>query len=152
MRKRKYPKTNDYYVYVHLLPNTLKYYGKSKQSPSQRFKPELYRETCLLPYIEQYGWDKIEHIIIQDGLTELEAKRLETNLIIEGWKKGDCINLILSIPPKSSSPEQKIYNRVGTFNYLHPDKMIETPLEARRKYFATGYIPNYIKNNDLYKP
>ena len=48
-----------------------------------------------------------------------------------------------------STIEGKIYNRVNAFNYLHPDCKIETPLEAKQKYLETGYIPSYIKNNDL---
>ena len=48
-----------------------------------------------------------------------------------------------------STIEGKIYNRVNAFNYLHPDCKIETPKEARQKYLETGYIPSYIKNNDL---
>lgn len=49
-----------------------------------------------------------------------------------------------------STPEGKIYNRVNAFNQKHPDLKIETALEAKQKYLETGYIPNYIKNNDLF--
>lgn len=48
-----------------------------------------------------------------------------------------------------SSPAGKIYNRVNSFNQRHPDSKTETPKEARQKYLETGYIPSYIKNNDL---
>lgn len=48
-----------------------------------------------------------------------------------------------------STPEGKIYGRVKAFNDYHPDRKIETPLEAKKKYLETGYIPNYIKNDDL---
>lgn len=50
-----------------------------------------------------------------------------------------------------STIEQKIYERVKTFNRYHPDRTTETPLEAKRKYLSTGYIPDYIKNYDLIK-
>lgn len=50
---------------------------------------------------------------------------------------------------RNSTPEGKIYYRVQTFNRDNPDKAIETGLEARQKYLETGYIPTYIKNNDL---
>lgn len=46
-----------------------------------------------------------------------------------------------------STPEGKIYNRVKSYNQRHTP--IETPMEAKQRYLATGYIPNYIKNNDL---
>lgn len=50
---------------------------------------------------------------------------------------------------RRSTPEGKIYKRVEGFNYRHPDKIIETPLEAKQKYLQRGYIPDYIKNDDL---
>lgn len=50
---------------------------------------------------------------------------------------------------RRKTPEVKIYHRVSSFNKCHPDRMIETPLEAKQKYIETGYIPNYIKNKDL---
>lgn len=56
---------------------------------------------------------------------------------------------ITYLKQRRSTPEGKIYTRVTNFNRLHPDKVIETPMEAKRKYLETGYIPNYIKNNDL---
>lgn len=43
----------------------------------------------------------------------------------------------------------KIYNRVSSFNTYHPDRKLITPLEAKEMYLLTGYIPDYIKNNDL---
>lgn len=51
---------------------------------------------------------------------------------------------------RNSTPEGKIYKRVSNYNKRHPDKVVETPMEARQKYLETGYIPNYIKfKNDL---
>lgn len=50
---------------------------------------------------------------------------------------------------KLATPEGRIYDRVKAFNRYHPDRAIETPLEARDKYLESGYIPNYIKNDDL---
>lgn len=48
-----------------------------------------------------------------------------------------------------STPEGKIYNRVCAFNHYHPDQIKETPLEAKQKYLQWGYIPDYIKSDDL---
>lgn len=47
------------------------------------------------------------------------------------------------------TPQGKIYGRVKHFNDRHPDKKIETPAEAKQKYLDWGYIPDYIKNDDL---
>lgn len=50
---------------------------------------------------------------------------------------------------KLNTPEMRIYTRVSAFNRLHPDRIVETPLEARERYIAEGYVPDYIKNNDI---
>lgn len=50
---------------------------------------------------------------------------------------------------RNATPERKIYKRVSSFNRRHPDLAIETPLEAKTKYLETGYIPTYIKHDDL---
>lgn len=90
--KRKYPETTGYYVYEHRLPNGLYYPGMSSQQPCYRWKPSKYKGKSLYPYIEQFGWDNIEHVIVADGLTKEEAEQLENQLIQEGKKNGLCIN------------------------------------------------------------
>lgn len=50
---------------------------------------------------------------------------------------------------RNQTPERKIYRRVCDYNRYHPDQIKETPLEAKQKYLQWGYIPDYIKNDDL---
>lgn len=50
--------------------------------------------------------------------------------------------------------EGKIYNRVASHNQWLANQgresdIIETPAEARRKYKENGYIPTYVKNDDI---
>ena len=91
-RNRKYPKTTGWYVYKHILPNAMYYPGMSKQQPSKRWQPSGYKGKSLYPYIEEFGWDNIEHVIVADGLTKEEAEQLENQLIQEGKRNGLCIN------------------------------------------------------------
>lgn len=221
---RKYQKVSGWWVYAHLTPDyQFIYLGYSggKDGGKQccdRWQPNYYKGTSLEPYIEKYGWDNLIHIVIQDGLTEEQAEKIEGALIKQAKVDGWCINQQYSggvcknkdylkqyyeankeyykqyrkqyyeenkeeLYQKhkqykeerkerykqygkqwreehkeynkqykkqfNSSPEGKIYNRVTNFNRLHPNKIIETPKEAKQKYLETGYIPNYIKNNDL---
>jgi hypothetical protein len=44
-------------------------------------------------------------------------------------------------------PENVIYHRVRNYNKTHD--AVETPLQAKQKYLATGYIPNYINPTGL---
>lgn len=51
---------------------------------------------------------------------------------------------------RNQTPERKIYRRVCDYNRHHPDLKKETPLEAKQKYLQWGYIPDYIKSDDLF--
>lgn len=204
----KYPKTKGYWVYVHRTPDNMYYPGQSKQQIYQRWKPSNYCNTSLELYIDQYGWDNIEHLVVKDGLTKEQALYWEERLRQMYTEMGCCINNNRSgnctadmkaynrqykqqynqrpevkeyrrqynqqyyqrpevkeymrqyhtehreerleyLKKWRSTPEGKIYNRVCSFNQTHPDRMTETPKEARDKYLETGYIPSYIKNDDL---
>ncbi len=91
-RKRKYPTTRGYYVYVHVTPEKDCYFGKSKQQPVDRWKPSEYKDKSLYPYIEQFGWDGIEHRVLFDNLTARQAEVLEDWFIKKAKLDGFCIN------------------------------------------------------------
>lgn len=238
---------NNNIVYDRLVvPVGLHYYGITVNLESRK----QYKTTSLQQYINEYGWDNINTIIVAEGLTRKEAELLEDRLIKEGWERGDCINKQgsggesrdnpveyhhkqyqdnieevkkrhsrynqehkddlkeyhkqyrqdhkeeinqyyqdhkeeikeyrkqyydehrdeilenrkqyyqehkegkkqynkLYNKQRLSTPAGKIYNRVNNYNKYHPDRMIITAMEAKDMYELTGYIPNFIKNNDL---
>lgn len=216
-----YPTTNGYYVYGHRTPRHQWYIGMSKQQPSRRWKPSMYKGMSLEPYIEEYGWDNIEHRVLIDGLNRTQAELIEDIFITRLRDEGLCMNKQRSggrsrdktdewkqeisehkkqyyednkehireyqkqyyeanaehlkeqvkqyrqmnaeaikeyqrqyykdnceqQKQRASTPEGKIYQRVANFNRHHTP--IETPLEAKQKYLETGYVPRYIKNDDL---
>ena len=175
-------KEDTYSVYVHHTPDGMYYTGVTKQQLSNRWQPSHYKDKSLWPYIEQYGWENIEHAVIADGLTYEKSREVEDMLILFYRSIGKGINknrsgLVYTSDintyardwqrnkyandpefaerdrqyhrQKRATPEGRIYGRVHTFNRRHPDRAIETPLEARDKYLESGYIPNYIKNDDL---
>lgn len=158
----------EYSVYVHRTPNDLYYVGMTNNAYN-RFMGS-YKGTAFQPYIDEFGWDKIETKIIKDGLDYDKAVEFEDLLITTYQSFGKCINIRHSgnvskdikqyqkeyyekrnkrNQEKYKTTEWKIYNRVNAFNRKHNDKMVETALEAKRKYLESGYIPNYVKNNDL---
>lgn len=91
-RPRKYPKTTGYYCYCHITPDEMFYIGMSKQQPEDRWNPSKYKDKTLGPYIEKYGWKNIKHVVLKDGLTEDQARKLEGLLIEEAKQQGFCIN------------------------------------------------------------
>ena len=201
---RKYQKVKGYWCYCFIFPDGMFYIGCSGRKECwQRWQPQQYYHTTVLPYIEKYGWDNIRKVVLCDCLTEEQALQLEDLLILEARRGGWCINkqrsneitkdnkykqnyyfdnktiiiekqkqyyqkhkdernnyekkwyeknkeeIKCKFKKRNTTPEGKIYNRVTNYNRLHPDCKIETPLEAKQKYLQFGYIPNYIKNNDI---
>lgn len=198
----KYPKTTGYWVYTHRTPDNMYYVGVSQQQPSKRFSACEYVSCSLYDYIEQYGWENIEHLIITDNLTKDQAKHWEERLIklyselgclinkihsgnctadikeynrqrsqqperkeymrhyLKKYCKGDKYKEYLNKPDVKehryrkhkeylNKPEWVIYNRVNAYNNHYPDRKLITPAEAKEMYELTGYIPHFIKKDDL---
>lgn len=73
-----------YTVYVHTSPSNKKYVGMTSTSLEKRWQSgKGYRTQVFYRAIQKYGWDNIEHEVVQDGLTKSEAEELERALIKE---------------------------------------------------------------------
>ena len=72
-------------VYAHKFPNGKYYIGLTSQNPKYRWgkNGNRYCNQYVYKFIQQYGWDNIEHIIIKDHLTLEEACELEKQKIKE---------------------------------------------------------------------
>ena len=73
-------------VYIHINTiNNKKYIGITSKKPEDRWGLDghNYHNQHFNRAIQKYGWDSFEHIILQEGLTEEEAKQLEIKLIEE---------------------------------------------------------------------
>lgn len=110
------------------------YQNKGKSLNTNRSGNYLMRkEKEKKEFIEKYG----------DQIMELkEEKKRTTRKKWNLYRKEKSRQFL-------STPEGKIYNRVASFNLSNPDKITEKPIEAKKKYLESGYIPSYIKNDDL---
>lgn len=75
---------DDYKVYIHTnTQNGLKYVGITSQDPEQRWRNGggYYKNRFFTRAIKKYGWDAFEHEIVAEGLTKLQAEKLEKKLI-----------------------------------------------------------------------
>ena len=69
---------NNYVLYLHVAPNGKKYFGITGQEPKQRWKNgNGYKGQDFYEAIEEFGWDNIEHYVLADDLTILEARMFE---------------------------------------------------------------------------
>ena len=84
---------NNYSVYQHVTPDGMYYFGQS-QNVERRWRNNgaEYKGTALQPYIEQYGWENIQHIVLFRDQTRENAFFIENFLIETAREDGVCIN------------------------------------------------------------
>ena len=83
-----------YIVYVHITPDGMYYYGVTSQKVERRWggNGRYYKTTSLYPYIEKFGWDNIQHIVLFKDQTKEDALWIEDFLITTAQEDGVCIN------------------------------------------------------------
>lgn len=67
-----------YKIYCHIFPNGKRYIGQTKQTLEGRFKDGKGYTHSPMIYnaIQKYGWENVEHILLEEGLTaEMAAER-----------------------------------------------------------------------------
>ena len=84
---------NNYSVYQHVTPDGLYYFGATNNI-KQRWSGNgaRYKTTSLYPYIEKFGWDNIQHIVLFKDQTKENALWIEDFLIETAREDGVCIN------------------------------------------------------------
>ena len=84
---------NNYSVYQHVTPDGMYYFGQT-QNVERRWRNNGagYKTTALQPYIEKFGWDNIQHIVLFKDQTKENALWIEDFLITTAQEDGVCIN------------------------------------------------------------
>ena len=73
---------NNFVLYLHIAPNGKKYFGITCQRPKKRWSNgHGYKGQDFYEAIEEFGWQNIEHYILADDLTRLEARMFEVMTI-----------------------------------------------------------------------
>ena len=108
------------------------YIGMSKQQLVYRWRPSQYKTTSLGPYIKQFGWDNIRHVVLKDGLTKDQAEQLEDLLIKEATRQEFCINQNRSGGIKRDNLKE--YNREWQREYEQRPEVKERKREWQREY------------------
>ena len=72
----------EYCVYKHTAPNGKVYIGQTCKKPTERWANGFgYRHQMFYKAIQKYGWDRIAHEILFEGLSKEEADKKEIELI-----------------------------------------------------------------------
>lgn len=128
---------NNYSVYQHVTPDGMYYFGAT-QNVEQRWRcnGSLYKRTALQPYIEQYGWDNIQHIVLFKDQTKENALWIENFLIETAREDGVCINKQRSgLVSKEDGYQQQYYeeNKDKFKEYYEENK--EQIQEQKKQYY-----------------
>ena len=84
---------NNYSVYQHVTPDGMYYFGQTNNIKRRWSNNGAeYKGTALYPYIEKYGWDNIQHIVLFKDQTRENALWIEDFLITTAQEDGVCIN------------------------------------------------------------
>ena len=130
-----------YVVYEHITPDGMYYFGQT-QNVERRWSNNgaEYKGTSLYPYIEKYGWDNIQHIILFRDQTKEDALFIENFLIETAREDGVCINKNRSgLISKEEGYSQEYYQRnrdeILEQNREYYQKNREKELEQRREHY-----------------
>lgn len=84
---------NNHLVYQHVTPDGMYYFGQTNNIKRRWSRNGAeYKRTALQPYIEKFGWDNIQHIVLFENQTRENALWIEDFLITTAREDGVCIN------------------------------------------------------------
>ena len=130
-----------YVVYQHVTPDGMYYFGQTQNVEKRwRCNGVLYKGTALQPYIEKYGWENIQHIVLFRDQTKEDALFIENFLIETAREDGVCINQRRSgLVSKEEGYKQQYYQQnrdeILERNREYHQKNREKRLEQRRQRY-----------------
>ena len=124
---------NNYSVYQHVTPDGLHYFGQTNNIKRRWSSNGIhYKETALYPYIEKFGWDNIQHIVLFRDQTRENALWIENFLIETAREDGVCINKQRS----GLVSKEEGYDQQKSKYYYEQNK--DKILEKQKQYYETN--------------
>ena len=128
---------NNYTVYQHVTPDGMYYFGQTNNI-KRRWEGNGagYKGTALQPYIDKFGWDNIQHIVLFKDQTKENALWIENFLIETAREDGVCINKQRSgLISKEDGYSQEYYqqNKDKIKQYREQNK--EQIREQKKQYY-----------------
>ena len=135
---------NNFSVYQHVTPDGMYYFGQT-QNVERRWSNNgaEYKRTTLQPYIEKFGWDNIQHIVLFKDQTKENALWIENFLIETAREDGVCINKNRS----GNISKEEGYNK-NQMKYLR-EQNHENEVRKQKQYYEQNKdkIREYQKQN-----
>ena len=131
-----------YVVYQHVTPDGMYYFGATSNIKRRwSNNGSLYKGTALQPYIEKFGWENIQHIVLFRDQTRENALWIEDFLIITAQEDGVCIN---------KQRSGNIRKEEG-YRQQHYQKNREKELKQRRDYYQKNREKELKQKQDYYQ-
>ena len=127
---------NNYSVYQHVTPDGMYYFGATSNIKRRwRCNGIQYKETSLYPYIEKFGWDNIQHIVLFKEQTRENALWIENFLIETAQEDGVCINKKRSgLISKEEGYQQQYYEQNKDKKKQYREKNKDSIREYQQEY------------------
>lgn len=124
---------NKYSVYRHISPSGGVYIGMTGQQLKHRWQNGRgYYKQLFDNVIKKYGWDNIEHKVLYDNLTQLEAEMIEEDLIYYYKTYGYSYNVDNGGYVGKLSEETKIKISLANTGRIRSEETKKKISEARK--------------------
>ena len=144
---------NNYSVYQHVTPDGMYYFGQT-QNVEKRWSNNgsLYKGTALQPYIEKFGWDNIQHIVLFRDQTRENALWIENFLIETAREDGVCINQQRSgLISKEEGYKQEYYQQNKQQIREYQQEYCQKNKDKKQDYDKKYYEENKDKKKQYYE-
>ena len=148
---------NNYSVYQHVTPDNMYYFGAT-QNVERRWSNNgaEYKRTALQPYIEKFGWENIQHIVLFKDQTKENALWIEDFLIETAREDGVCINKQRSgLISKEEGYKQEYYQQnkqqIREYQQEYCQKNRDEILEQKRDYYQKNRDEILEQKRDYYQ-
>ena len=146
-----------YVVYQHVTPDGMYYFGAT-QNVERRWSRNgaEYKGTALQPYIEKFGWENIQHIVLFRDQTRENALWIENFLIETAQEDGVCINKQRSgLVSKEEGYKQEYYQQnkqqIREYQQEYCQKNRDEILEQKRDYYQQNRDEILEQKRDYYQ-
>ncbi len=132
-----------FYIYRHILPDGLSYIGKTENIKQRYRNGEGYRKcTKFYKAIKKYGWNNIQHEILATTEDEIEARKLEKDLI----EKYDSINNGYNSNNKRIEIRSRRRVPLQQFKQYDLEGNFIREFSSAKELWKNGFIPSYIRD------
>lgn len=128
----------EYIIYKHTCPNNRSYIGITHQNPERRWRGGLhykYNSRFFLAIVK-YGWDNINHEILERGLSYEQAKTKETEYIDKFRTTEEEYGYNQSLGPGSKGMKMSLETReklrIANIGRKHTPEALRKMSEAQK--------------------